>query len=756
LIEVSNIGMPYSTYLPEHMGSIDLHPAGPFVAGSHAELTLIYTAGKFGIDDTGMIKISWRTTSDMGKPQFDKPAAANFTTVEASNGARLDVWFDRLNIRPYANTLLIRVGRGYLRAGDMLTIRLGDHRQGSPGFRLQTNCEERVELRTSVDAFATYEFTELPEQPAFALVAGPAASWKAVWPSLALTGEPFRLAVLAEDMWGNPTTQAEQALTLLPSRKVAGLPARIVFEPGDGPRVIENLTVDAACDLDLRILAGSEEVARANPMRVVDSAARRRYWGDLHGQSGETIGMGSAESYFRYARDLAFLDIVGHQGNDFQITDAFWQKLNRLTAQFDDPGRFVCVPGYEWSGNTGMGGDRNIFFRREGRPIRRSSHILVEGQTSTAAIATADELFRELRGEDAVVIAHVGGRYADISYAHDGRLERAVEVHSTWGTFEWLLHDAFAQGYRVGVVCHSDDHKGRPGATRPGASTFGAIGGLTCYLMPELARDALFEALRRRRHYGTTGTRLYLDLNGSFAQPVLAFAEDPQLAGAAQSEPTQVREAMMGDIIRPGAIPMRLTAEVIGTAPIERVDVMHGTAVAQTIRPYGAADLGRRVRLLWQGAEYRGRGRETMWEGSLSVDGNRIARFAPVNFLNPERRARETAPGRALAWTSVTTGNLAGIDLWLAEAARGTLRVETNVVAGEVDLQWLADDPVIFEGGGLGRKLSIYRLPEEDWTRRVNLEHTVTFAGGADLPVYLRVTQSDGHQAWSSPIYLIA
>jgi hypothetical protein len=66
-----------------------------------------------------------------------------------------------------------------------------------------------------------------------------------------------------------------------------------------------------------------------------------------------------------------------------------------------------------------------------------------------------------------------------------------VEVHSTWGTFEWLLHDAFEKRYRVGVVCHSDDHKGRPGATRPGASTFGAIGGLTCYFMPELTRDAI-------------------------------------------------------------------------------------------------------------------------------------------------------------------------------------------------------------------------------------------------------------------------
>src|SRR5262249_25070951 len=149
----------------------------------------------------------------------------------------------------------------------------------------------------------------------------------------------------------------------------------------------------------------------------------------------------------------------------------------------------------------------------------------------------------------------------------------------------------------------------------------------------ELTRDALFEALRKRRHYGTTGTRLFLDLRGTFAQPVIGFAEDPQLGPASE---LRVREAHMGDIIRPGSVPLQLTAEVIGTAPIDRVDVLHGTRVAQTVRPFGAADLGRRVRVLWQGAEYRGRGRETMWQGKLSLTGNRFTRFAAVNFLNPE------------------------------------------------------------------------------------------------------------------------
>jgi Protein of unknown function (DUF3604) len=500
-------------------------------------------------------------------------------------------------------------------------------------------------------------------------------------------------------------------------------------------------------------MAAPPEVARANPMRVVEQPAVRRYWADLHGQSGETIGMGSAEDYFRYARDAAFLDMVGHQGNDFQITDTFWTELNRLTAEFDEPGKFVCLPGYEWSGNTGMGGDRNIFFRREGRPIRRSSHVLVQGQTSTHAIHTADKLFEWLKDQDCRVIAHVGGRYADLHYAHDGRVERSVEVHSSWGTFEWLLHDAFDKGFRVGVVCHSDDHKGRPGATRPGASTFGAIGGLSCYVMPELTRDALFEALRKRRHYGTTGSRIFLDVRGTFASDVTGFHEDPQLG---PTDEYTTREAQMGDIIRAGSVPMKLSAEVIGTAPVERLDVLHGRDVVQTARPFAASDLGRRVRVLWQGAEYRGRGREVIWQGQLTVSGNRFERFAQVNFLNPERRVQETSPGAALAWTSVTTGNLAGIDLWLAEARSGSLKIETNVVSGEIDLAALTDNTIAFDGGGLGRKLSVYRLPEADWSRRVTLDQTVLFSGRTDLPVYVRVTQADGHQAWSSPIYLIA
>ena len=113
-------------------------------------------------------------------------------------------------------------------------------------------------------------------------------------------------------------------------------------------------------------------------MRIVADAALLPYWCDLHGQSEETIGTNSARELIEFARDRAFLDGMSHQGNDFQITTPFWNELNELTREYNEDGRFIIYPGYEWSGNTGLGGDRNVMFMHEGRPIHRSSHALVD------------------------------------------------------------------------------------------------------------------------------------------------------------------------------------------------------------------------------------------------------------------------------------------------------------------------------------------------------------------------------------------
>lgn len=741
----------------ELAGTAVVTPDGPAVAGSMQSFTLVYTAGRFGIDDSGSLKVCFRFATDQTRLQLSDPQAPGFVSVEASNNAELETRFDyKLNTRPWDRTLHIKVIRGYLREGDTITVRLGDRRQGSPGIRMQTFTEPFFEFRVLVDPIACYHFVPLAQQPTIAIVAGARANWVAVLPSLTPLGEPFDLKLRSEDPWGNPTGVG--AADIFPSANLAvdGLPSVLTARDGAIAECVIGIVPREAGDLivELRDRAGVL-LCRSNPMRVApEKPAYRLYWADFHAQSGETIGTNAAEDYFAFARDIAFLDIVGHQGNDFQITPAFWRDLNTLYDRFDAPGSFVTVPGYEWSGNTALGGDRNVFFHNTGRTIRRSSHALVPDHSDIGTDChTAADLFAAFKRdkEDVITFAHVGGRYADINVAHDPEIETAVEIHSSWGTFEWIANDAFDAGYRVGIVANSDGHKGRPGAEGPGASLFGALGGLTCVRLHELSRDAVFEALRARRHYATTGARMFLDVSARIGKSAVVFDRDPGLGRTSFRETSQ---AAMGEIVYAEADVATLSVDVSCGAPIVRVEIRNGRDVVHTYRPYTAQDLGRRISVIWSGAENRGRSRMTTWDGTATLKGSRFQSVSAVNFFNRDRVLRRDNES-TVSWQSITTGNFAGFDAILDESNSGALRIDCRQGSVELPTAEIGLGPKVFDFGGLERKLTVSRLPDENRQRHAVIEHTIAIDKSRDNPLYVCVTTEDGHQAWSSPIYVI-
>ena len=452
---------------------------------------------------------------------------------------------------------------------------------------------------------------------------------------------------------------------------------------------------------------------------------------------------------------MAFLDALSHQANDFQVNNAFWAYLNDLTAEFHQSGRFVTFPGYEWSGNTAVGGDRNVFYRTEGRPIYRSSHALLVDRSDIDMDANdANLLFERLADEDCVVYAHVGGRYADIAFAHEGTKEVAMEIHSAWGTFEWLLTDGFPLGHRSGVVCNSDGHKGRPGASYPGVSTFGAYGGLTCFLTHELTRDSLFDCLKRRHHYGTTGTRLHLEVIAGFDAPATLFDQDPKLFPNTTS--CQVDEVMMGDIVQTSAGKVTLSVRAVTQAPIERIEVRNGVGVVETLRGYHQDDLGSRIRVLWSGAEYRGRGRDTNWKGKVSFTGATIRRFDKINAWNHERLFEQLGDN-TIVFDAITTGNFGGFDVWLDEGVGdddGEMTIATNLGGMRCPLADVGFEDVVMEAGGLARSIKAFRMPDHNPCREIRTQVEVPLAPGRDNPLWICLNTEDGFQAWSSPIYV--
>ncbi len=746
---------------PAELGSASITPGGDFEAGSYQSFVLTYTAGKFGIDDSGSLRICFRFASDQTRPQFEDPARPNYTVIEASNNALLECRYDpKGNVRPWDRTLYIKVVRGFLREGDTITVRFGVTDGGSPGMRLQTFCEDSFEFRVLVDPIATFNYQPLPVQPTIRLVPGSPERVVAVVPTLCRTGEPFSIKLKAEDKWGNPSDKGSATLRLGTNRPVTGLPETVSFLPGQFTLDVDGLSVGEPGDLEIWLENQTDGTRyTANPMRVVRSADLRPYWADLHGQSEETIGTNSARDYFRFARDRAFVDAVGHQGNDFQITNEFWRELDRLCDEFDEAGRFVALPGYEWSGNTALGGDRNVYFPTSGRQIRRSSHALVEdrGDIGTDANSAA-ELFEAFaaNGEwDVVCFAHCGGRYADVRLAHDGRFEKSMEVHSSWGTFEWLLGDAFDLGFRTGIVANSDGHKGRPGASYPGASLFGAVGGLTCLLMPELSRSAVLDCLRRRRHYATTGGsggRMLIDVRALLREDGMLYHDDPALGPA---RGVAAKQALMGDILQTAEREVEFHLDILAAAPIERVDLFNGNEHIETVRPYGPDDLGSRIRVIWEGAEYRGRFRQVIWDGTAVLSGNRVVDAQPINFFNRDKTL-DRVGDNGLSWRALTTGNIGGFDVWVEDPYGGTLQIETPLVQCGVPLEEIGyEDEVFDRSGELPRYLKLFRLPTRNPIRTMRFHRRLALREDGDNPLYVRLTQEDGTLAWTSPIYLI-
>ena len=175
---------------------------------------------------------------------------------------------------------------------------------------------------------------------------------------------------------------------------------------GDGPVTpIANLTLDDPGVVRLEVVDETSGLrATSNPIRVAaELPVQRRWWGDLHGQSGETVGTNPSAEYFHFARYVACADFTCHQGNDFQITDEFWARLRREVEAIHADGKFVCFHGYEWSGNTEVGGDRNVIFRGipEAGDIARSGHWLIEDRRPLDPEVDAlnvEDLYARFRG----------------------------------------------------------------------------------------------------------------------------------------------------------------------------------------------------------------------------------------------------------------------------------------------------------------------------------------------------------------------
>ncbi|NJN81998.1 MAG: hypothetical protein HC802_06740 [Caldilineaceae bacterium] len=247
-------------------------------------------------------------------------------------------------------------------------------------------------------------------------------------------------------------------------------------------------------------------------------------------------------------------------------------------------------------------------------------------------------------------------------------------------------------------------------------------------LAESLSRASIFAALKSRRCYGTTGPRIDL-----------AF---------------EIEGHAMGSLLE-WKREMRVEASVAGTAPIESLALYRGKEVIESFRPaaFATSAASRRIRVRWQGSRIRGRGRRVTWDGAIHVTGATIELAMPHSFDSPaDGIVSQTAS--EVAFTSGTTGDVDGIDLWLDQASSGTLEFDSKAGSCSLDLAQLTTEPLCFDFGGLGIRLCVERYPEVLTAVDAALSTMVSPAKGETTPYFVKAVQEDGHMAWSSPIYV--
>jgi hypothetical protein len=715
-------------------GHATMTPSTPLVAGSWGTWTLTLTVGRLGVDTAGQIMLAMRSSSDWGPWQTTDAAADNYVSVRTSGQARISMRYENRRTwrRPWYRGVVITVDDGDLREGDTVTVTLGDRTGGGRGVRVQTMDESHSGLRFIVDAFGTGQAVPVLASPSFPIVAGTAELLEVVAPTESVVGQPFWLQVRAKDAWGNPATSFRGTVYFEAPDGVSGLPSSYTFVEADtGFHRFDGLRAGRPGVFRVRVTDDqqSSRETEGNPVVVRPAAAVRPFWADLHGQSNETVGLGTVDEYFAYARGFAAMDVSAHQANDFQITREAWRVISEASRRSNVPGEFVAFLGYEWSGNTSNGGDHNVLFLDDDQPLYHSSRAQVD-EDDPKELATDRYTIRDLaetllKQHRALLIPHIGGRPADLDF-FDARLMPGLEIDSVHGQFEWFLEDALKRGLKVGFFAASDDHMGNPGEAAVTGDRFFLRGGHTCILATALAREAIWEALERRRFYATTGERIQLGFRSG--------------------------EHLMGEEIASNG-PVRFDVEVAGTSGIERVDLFRGL---ERVYRYTPSPLGplTRIKVAWSGAETTGRARATTWDGALHLSAGRIRAAEPYRFDNGDERS-ETKDERTLTWHSKTAGDEDGVILDVDGTPEALLTFEAGPVNFSVQLGELGSGERVFPAGGLRRQVAVSKVAAA-YPREATFDWTDTVVPRGISAYWVRVQQQDGAVAWASPIYVVS
>ncbi|MDO8684125.1 MAG: DUF3604 domain-containing protein [Armatimonadota bacterium] len=488
------------------------------VVGGKCKGDMVFTVGQDGIADGGAIK--FYTPQDA----WDKPKlSADHIRLKTSSSAKPAMSIDSRTI--YGWIVTIKIQGGSLRPGDQIIYTYDT-------TRVQRYTENGLLCKVESDVNGAGKFLQIPDEvsPRIDIVSGPPARLRVVAPTVARPDQEIRVRALVMDDNNNP---ADKEYTKQIKVGFLGKESERAFSGNRSEFTIRTPKEPGIYHLH-GIAQGLHDVYL--PVKVTENPKLNIYWGQLHGHTTLSDGIGTIEEYYTYGRDIGFLDVCA--ANDHakpMAVNKTWTKNLKAVRDFYDPGRYVTLAGYEWT----VSGHRNVYFAdsTDDLPIHHREEI---------GANTHPEFLAKLKASGKeVILGYHTGHPVDLNN-YDPDFERLDEIHSMWGTSEypgnpgWTKYGdefvpqscgqaALAMGHKLGFVAGGDSHHARPGRCWWGmrSDIMAHKEGIAAMISPKLERRDIFDALRNRHCYGSTGERILalLEINGA------AMGEEMETSG---------------------------------------------------------------------------------------------------------------------------------------------------------------------------------------------------------------------------------
>lgn len=525
-------------------GTALIEPAGPFPVDSVRDFRVAFTAGTSGIAPGGFVLLQVSPWWGWTPPQDEFPDGPGYVRAEA------DFKSPKLGtaVLPL-NRVLVWPMAGAVPPGGVISF---DYLRA----RVDRFAEAAELFQVFVDADGDGHSAPVEPSPAVEIIAAAPVRLQVNCPSILAPGAPARVEFAGLDGAGNWGILPGGVYTLAAARdgraaggsslevKAGERKAGFDFIPGQ--EGIYFFTVSGPGGLE-----GGSNILWCRP----GAAALHLYFGDIHGHSRVSDGTGTPADYYRYAREVSGLQIAAlTDHSDYgtvQVPGKVWEELCRAAQEAYRPGEFVTFAAFEWT--NWVYGHRNVYYRDGCGPVWRSFDPESD---------TPQKLWKLLEPYEAMTAAHHpgGGPVPTDWSVPPGEKEFFVEIASIHGVSESyggpdciyrpvkgaFVFDALARGYRLGLVGGGDTHDGHPGQRSQGAAVTGIMG----VWAEELTRESVWEAMKARRVYATTGPKIILNF--------------------------RVADAAMGSETEWGSQsgPIPLAYQVVGCAPLARVEIV--------------------------------------------------------------------------------------------------------------------------------------------------------------------------------------